>query len=268
MKVDLHTHSYYSDGAYSPKEVAKLFSRAGCDVIALTDHDTVDGVKEMTDACVELGMKNITGIEISTQKKCEIHILGYNVDIDNGEFLEYISLISNDRQNRIKKILELLKQYKINIDYDYIVGLTKKSVSRLHVATAMVKLGYEKDVMESFSKWMNEGCPCFVPYDKRDVSEAIGKIKACGGRAVLAHPVRLKISDYEKSNLISYLASIGLEGIEAKYKQSSSENVQFFTKQAKLNNLFVTNGGDFHNNIKNILPREIDDRALKSLNLI
>lgn len=266
MKADLHMHSYYSDGELNPSELAALCKNAGCDVVSLTDHDTTLGVREMTEACRALGIVNVAGTELSTYDKCEIHILGYRMDIECEPFAEYLRSMKEARDDRTREIVKKLKKHRIDLDYDFVKSFAHHMISRSHVARAIVAKGYEADSKACFDKWLKEGAPCYVPHVKKKPIDALKIIKDCGGKAVLAHPVRMNADNVTKANIVAELAEAGLDGIEAVYKDSAKESVQFFNGLAERHKLFVTCGGDFHNRTRNeIFPRDISVPAAEAL---
>lgn len=265
--ADLHMHSYYSDGLLPPEALAEQAKAAGCEVLSLTDHDTLAGVRQMNEAAARLRLTNISGIEISTFLRCEAHILGYNVNIDDPVFVGFVKELEQGRRERAYKILERLRGYRIDIDPDYFCGKVRGELSRSHIAQAMVALGYEPDVDTAFKKWMKEGCPGYVPIESRHPKSAIDAVHAAGGVAVLAHPMRLTLDDYDRKDFIRLLAGWGLDGLEAIYKQSSPETVRRFRNIADGLHLFVTCGADYHGGRGAITARPLPQSAARALGL-
>lgn len=264
--ADLHCHSYYSDGLQSPTEVARLAARAGVQVIALTDHDTTAGVAEMTAACRALGLVNLPAVEISAFTDCDVHILGYNIDCKNRDLQSFLSDLERARTVRMGKILEKLAAHGMPLDMADVRRLAMGSVSRGHVARAMIAAGYETDLQDCFRKWINYNGKCYVPNDRVPPEEAIAAVHAAGGKAVLAHPCRLRMPDEDKAQFIARLAAAGLDGVEAVYKQSSPERVALFRGMAEENGLFVTTGNDFHSaDRQTIVPRPLDEKTERNL---
>lgn len=263
MKGDLHLHSHYSDGLFSPAEVMRRAYTAGCDIVALTDHDTVDGVREACACATEYGMRNIPAVEISTFDTCEIHILGYGVSLQSSAFSSFIAAQQQRRRERAQKLLDNLALHGITIPPEALQGAVPRPVSRTHIAAAMVRLGYEKDFHEAIRKWLHRGSPTFVPMVGSSPADAVRHIHAAGGAAVLAHPVRMDMDPYERTAYIRRLAAEGLDGIEAVYKRSSRAVVCSFKSLARELGLFVTGGADFHGDSNEIIPRGIDIRFLR-----
>lgn len=245
MIGDLHMHSYYSDGFFSPAEVLTRARDAGCEVVSLTDHDSFYGVDEADAVAARLHMQNIAGTEISAYCGWEVHILGYGFDRESKRFAAFIERQQQGRHERAAAILEKLRAHGIHVPYEELKGEVKRAPSRVHIARALVRLGYESDFREAMHKWLQKGCPTFVPTLGAQPREAIDEIHAAGGKAVLAHPMRLEIEGEARVSFIRMLADFGLDGIEAVYK---GEPYEEFLALARELRLFTTAGGDFHGN--------------------
>ncbi len=266
MLADLHAHSHYSDGLLPPARLAQAAAAAGLDIVALTDHDTTAGVVEMNAACAGCGVRNLPGVEISAFDRCDVHILGYNIDCENAALSAFLSAMAAARAERIGRIADKLAGYGMPIDFDALKRSAAGSLSRGHLARALLEKGYETDFKACFDKWLNPGCPCYLPQTRALPEEAIDIIHAAGGAAVLAHPVRLRMPDRDKAALIARLARAGLDGLEAVYKDSPESSVAFFRTLAADNGLFVTPGGDFHApDTQCLYPRPLDPDAARAL---
>ncbi len=255
MRGDLHIHSYYSDGLYSPAEVIKRAAEAGCEVVSLTDHDTFDGVDEANEAAKSLGIKNVTGAEISSYAGTKVHILAYGFSRTDSRFNSFIKEQKKRRRERAEKILAKLSDYGMPVPPSELGSCVSREISRPHIALAMVRLGYEKDFMSAMKKWLLRGAPTYVPASGIEPEVAIQEIRSAGGLSVLAHPVRIELDSYEKTALIKRLAAAGLNGIEAVYKRSSRASVKWFRELARSLGLFVTAGADFHAERNEIIAR-------------
>lgn len=165
-----------------------------------------------------------------------------------------------------RRIADKLAGYGQPIDFDALKRSAAGSLSRGHLARALLEKGYETDFKACFDKWLNPGCPCYLPQTRALPEEAIDIIHAAGGAAVLAHPVRLRMPDQDKAALIARLARAGLNGLEAVYKDSPGSSVAFFRALAADNGLFVTPGGDFHApDTQCLYPRPLDPDAARAL---
>ncbi len=248
MKIDLHIHTTYSDGAYSPEQVVDTALDCNLDVIALTDHDNILSHKIAADYVKKQGYKLeiIPGVEINTiYKGYEVHILGYFMDTDNSDFQ---TLIKNQQQARIEqttKIVELLnKKAGIKVKYDDIKSLVAQggSIGRPHIARAITSAGGVANVMEAYSKYINDASPVYVPRKTVSPHDAVEIINEAKGIPVFAHPIDVDISE----KLTKELVSFGLRGIEAYHRKHSPAVVEYFSTLAEKYGLIITGGSDFH----------------------
>ena len=251
-KVDFHVHSYVSDGTVSPTEVVELAAKAGLVAMALTDHDTVDGVEEAIKAGEKYGIRVVPGIELSADYKgSDLHILGLNVDYVNEEFREKVAVCRDSRYNRNLKMIEKLQECGFDITWDIMVKrFGSKSITRAHFAKYLIDEGYVANKDEAFKKYLDPGCPCYVSRVKISPFEAIDIIKKAGGHPVLAHPLLYKMPYDRLESVIVMLKDHGLEGIEGRYALNKVEDDVFMDKLAKRHNLLMTGGSDFHGEIK------------------
>lgn len=242
MKVDLHLHTTYSDGVLSPAEILTIKKQAGIEAAAITDHDTVSGVDEAIEAGRKLGIQVISGIELSTYGRFEVHILGYNFNHKNPDFLATLSEISALRKKRVQTVLEKLAKIGVAPDTTGI-DFEDRNLGRAHIARLMVAQGMVKSVPEAFSKYLGKGAPAHVEGMRFAPLEAVKLIKSAGGIAVLAHPSKVE-SNVEA--LIEGLQRYGLDGIECYYAPQNELDTAKFLKIAKERNLIATCGSDFH----------------------
>lgn len=251
-KVDFHVHSYMSDGTVSPSDVVKLASEAGLVAMALTDHDTVDGVEEAMAAGVKYGIRVVPGIELSADYKgSDLHILGLNVDYVNDEFREKVAVCRDSRHNRNLKMIDKLKECGFDISWEIMLErFGSNSITRAHFAKYLIDEGYVSTKEEAFKKYLDPGCPCYVPRYKITPFEAIDMIKKAGGHPVLAHPLLYKMPYDRLESVIVMLKDHGLEGIEGRYALNKVEDDRFMDKLAKSHKLMMTGGSDFHGDIK------------------
>jgi predicted metal-dependent phosphoesterase TrpH len=244
-EVDLHIHSTASDGKYSPAEIVRKAAGAGLKVIALTDHDTVEGIAAALEAVAEFpGLKFIPGVEISTDVPSgEVHMLGYFIDYTNEELLQKLENMRNSRQRRAQEMIEKLGGLGMPVDWERVREIAGTgSVGRPHIAQAMLEKGYISTLKEAFNKYIAWGGPAYVKREKLVPSEAIGLILRTGGLPVLAHP--FTVNDHEK--LVAELAADGLAGVEAYYGEYNSEEVRRLVNLADKHGLIVTGGSDYH----------------------
>lgn len=248
--VDLHIHSNVSDGSMSPAETALAAYSAGLCAAALTDHDTVAGVAEFAEKCLELGIEPISGVEISAKFRCEMHILGLFVDVNNKNFLDKLSKLENARYDRNKAMLERFREMGMDITEEDIVSqkpnATLENTGRSHMASALVSKGYVSDRNEAFEKYLIKGKPAYVPRITYSPAESIQIIKEAGGIAVLAHPIYITSDECQLRDLLTELKSFGLDGVESIYSDYTDDYSRLCLDLCDELGLMPTGGSDFH----------------------
>ncbi len=246
IKFDLHIHTNYSDGLFDPIQVIKLARERGLDGIAITDHDTISGIEEAKNY-IESNYKGnfslVPGIEFGCiDEGEEIHILAYFIDYKNPELLDLIAKLKLSRINRSKKIIQKLNELGIPISFDEVLKETKDNlIGRPHIARALIKKGYSKDIANAFDKYIGVGKPAYVDRFKLGLREVIGLVNNIGGISVLAHPGLLK----DKTK-IQKCIELGIDGIECIHSDHSYEETKHFKKICIDNNLKITGGSDCH----------------------
>lgn len=240
---DLHVHTNASDGDYPPKEVVLLAKKSGLSSIAITDHDTTNGIREAMEAGAELGLRVIPGVEITSFfEGIEVHVLGYFIDEKDKSLNQRLSLSIKSRFGRAEKSIELLAGLGVPITKDDVLKFSgKEYVGRPHIAKALVAKGHVKDTQEAFDKYLAEGKPAFVPREDLPTRDAVSLIHAAGGLAVLGHPGLLK-----KKELLEKLLELEFDGIEAWHSEHKKEDAKRFLGIAKARGLIATGGSDFH----------------------
>lgn len=243
MTADLHIHSTHSDGTDTIEEIITRAKEGKLKTISLTDHDTVFGIPLISELGKKHGVEVIPGIEFSTEiKKTEVHILAYHIDYSNSELLEMLSLVQNDRKNRIKKICDKLKKVGVSLDPQVVLDLANnESPGRPHVARAMIKEGIVSSFNEAFNRYIDFRGPAYVPHFKLDPNETIKLIKRTGGLAVFAHP---GVSNCDE--LIESFVDAGLSGIEVFYPSHAESVRNKYFEITKKFNLLATGGSDYH----------------------
>lgn len=240
MRADLHSHTIYSDGTLSPKDLLERAKANGVDVIAVTDHDTFMGSMEAYKIAKNIGIKAIYGMELSTKSNGEsIHILCYfskpNEDNELFKKMEHQRLM---RKLRTYEIAKLLKQhFGFDLNTDFINE--KHSITRGTIGEEIVKQGFAKDKKEVFQRMIGDNCPAYLASTKMTTEEGIALIKKNGGLCVLAHPCL-----YKKNN-VEDLIKLGVDGIEAVYPGKENQETKY-RDLAKKYNILVTGGSDFH----------------------
>ncbi len=243
MSVDLHVHTTASDGIYSPVQVVKMAVSLGLSAIAITDHDTTEGIKFAKLVAQGLPLEIIPGIEINTEHQGqEIHILGYYYSITDQEFLALLSSLIQARRHRVGKIVARLQQLGYRITLTDVWRVVDGAVpGRPHVADTLVELGLAENRREVFQELLGKNCPGYVPRPKFPPTNAIRHIQQAGGVAVWAHPGMTK-ADY----LLPELIAAGLDGIEVFHPEHSEGQAQHYQDIAEKYQLVQTGGSDFH----------------------
>lgn len=247
--IDLHTHSLFSDGSYTPKELVSYAKEKGLSAFALTDHDTVDGL----DDAIESGKKNdifvIPGIELSSDYHGkDIHILGYFIDYKNSDLLKKLKNFQDLRRNRNVKMVKLLNEggYDISLDELYKIYGKESVITRMHLAKALFDKGYVTDIPTAFATILAKDSPYYVPREGISPDAAVSLICENNGTAVLAHPTLYKLSDDALRELLTTLKAMGLSGIETYYSTYTEEQTLKIQALADEFDLFPTGGSDFH----------------------
>ena len=271
-RIDLHIHTNNSDGILSPLEVIDEAIKNGVDIISITDHDSIESYDDnLYNYAKEKNIRIITGVEISTKiAKAGIHVLGYNIDINNEELINKLKLLRNARHDYLYNVGNKLKKL------GYIVNLDKlneiDAVTKAHIAEDIITNEKNRDLLlkvfnhmpgkgEFIELIMNEGCPAYVRKETITPKEAATLIRKAHGQVVLAHPVAYQYEDgLTEEDILSLIKDMEADGIEANYIYISRNNevindIDKWNIFARNNNLFSTIGSDFHN--KNGISPEI-----------
>jgi predicted metal-dependent phosphoesterase TrpH len=243
MFADLHLHTYFSDGTYSPEELVAQAQRHGLAALALTDHDTVEGCPPTALACEAARIEFITGTELTAEQEGnELHFLGYFIDIRNPKFLAEIAKFQTVRQNRIREMVARLNQLGVPLKVEAVFALANcRAPGRPHVARALVEAGLCGSLDEAFERFLKKHRPAWVPKFKMSAAGAIDLIHQAGGVAVLAHP-GLNRSD----EAIPDVVEAGLDGIECFHSKHSTAMAEHYLELADRFHLLVTGGSDCH----------------------
>lgn len=246
--IDLHTHTTASDGTDTPTMLVKRALELNLSAIAITDHDTVSGVEEGLISARGTSLTVIPGIELSCQyKNKEIHMLGYFVDIYDKTFLEKLEELKKAREFRNEQMRQKLAEAGMELTMEQIQENNKKTViTRAHFARALEKAGYIKTKDEAFSKYIGDGCPCYVKKPDFSPMDAIDVIKKAGGVAVLAHPMLYKLGYEELDALIAQLKEFGLTGVEVYHSSHNISNSGKLRDLIRPYDLLPTGGSDYH----------------------
>jgi hypothetical protein len=248
MSIDLHTHSSASDGTLSPADLMKYAQAKGLEAIALTDHDTVEGLEEAIAAATSIGFEVVPGVEISAEyPEATLHILGYYMDFRNTQFLKSLAVLQDARANRNPKIVRKLQQMGLNISYEEIQQEAGGGqVGRPHFAQVLLKKGYVKTPQEAFDRYLKKGAPAYEEKFRFPVKDAITMIVDAGGIPVLSHPFTLNCNGRELESNIEAWKAYGLQGIEAYYSEHDALQTKIYLELTRRYGLVITGGSDFH----------------------
>ena len=240
--ADLHIHTYFSDGTFSPEEVVKNAISGNLSAVSITDHDSVEAI-DLVKALAKDKIEVIPGVELTAEMgKSEVHILGYFINWKDDEFKKELNLLGKVRQERARKILAKLKELKMEIKYEDLIKFSGPgTVGRLHIARMMCSLGYVANIKEAFLKYLSEGKLAYVGKFRLSTKKAIEVIKKVGGISVLAHPYNLGHDEWFP-NLIKE----GLDGLEVYYNKQDPQITVHYERLAHKFGLLMTGGSDCH----------------------
>ena len=244
--VDLHMHTTASDGLYSPTELMQRVKEVGLRAVALTDHDTTNGLEEAGRTAHSLDIEFIPGIEINTDVSGgEVHVLGYFIDYQQPAFQNTIKVLRDARVRRGERMVELLNEEGVHITWQRVREIAQGSVGRPHVAQALVEAGYAQSIGEAFERYIGNGKPAYVPRYKLTPEDAVHLIVSAKGLPVIAHPITLPGLDILRTWLPG-LKAAGLVGLETYYGPYTQQDEHALLAIAREYSLIPTGGTDYH----------------------
>lgn len=262
--VDLHTHSTFSDGTLTPTELVMHAEKSGLSAFALTDHDSVDGIKEATEAAKNSNIEFIPGIEFSAAEKTETHIIGLFIDPENETLLNTIKRLKENRQKRMKDICFKLHNMGFDISYEEVLHSAGGAfVGRAHIAKLMMEKGYCETIRACFDKYIGLGKPAYSEKTELTATEAVKAIRAAGGLAFLAHLNQTGFNENELTELLCELKSAGLNGIEGYYPEYTAEHISQYRALAEKLSLSLSGGSDYHAQMKPHIEIGVGTGSLK-----
>ena len=250
--IDLHLHSTFSDGTFTPEELVKMASEVGLKGVSITDHDTVDGTGEALSAGKKYGIRVISGVELSVfLDDFNFHLLGYNFDWQNKRLGEKLSLLQDSRDRRNSVIISNLQDLGIDVTEDELKELsTRGQTGRPHIARLLVAKKLVRDIDQAFELYLRKGKPGYARRLIYHVEEAISIIHDSGGYAVLAHPSQISRSVPLLDELLSLLKSKGLDGVETYYPTQQGAFLKKLRRLVADHGFFETGGSDYHGTIR------------------
>ncbi len=248
--VDLQTHSTYSDGTFTPRQIVHRADEKGLAAVALTDHDTVAGLHEFQQAGEDASLETIPGIELSCRVlKQDVDVLGYLIEPDHATLQDRLERLRQHRRERMPKMLDRLQEHGIQLDLEHVEAhATGDVLGRPHLAQALVEHGHVETVDEAFERYIGSNGPAYVPKKRLGPQQAVDIIHDAAGVAVMAHPCYVHPAYFPQ--VLETLVEAGLDGIEVYYPDHDDNHVAFFTQQAQQHDLVMTGGSDFHGNNK------------------
>ena len=246
--VDLHTHTTASDGTLTPGELVDLAAKSGLKAVAITDHDTVDGIAEAVAQGKTVGVEVVPGVEISAEfHSGSMHILGYDIDQDSQAIRDGLERLQASRNARHPLMLSRLKALGLDISMEEVSSLTAgRTIGRPHFARALVNKGYVYSVEEAFKRYLAKGKPGYVGKFRLPPDEALALINNGGGAAVLAHPYTLELPAEKMKILLDELKAEGLCGVEVFYPEHNARTTRAYLEMANTVGLAPTGGSDYH----------------------
>ena len=246
-RIDLHIHTIFSDGTYTPEEAVLQAKRLGLVAISITDHDSIAGLDRALAAGERMGIEVVPGVEMSTDVgEDEIHILGYFLNWKKEDFLRQLERFQAARANRNQKLLKKLDDLGMRVDYREVRKLAPHGViSRLHIARLMVEKGYVSSIGDAFEQWLNPGKPAYVQKMKVSPFNIIELLLKAEAIPVLAHPFLS-----HRDDLIPNLIKEGLKGIEVYHSAHNPQRVAHYQRIAQKHHLLITGGSDCHGEAK------------------
>ncbi len=255
--IDLHIHSTASDGSFSPSEILNLSLDAGIQAIALTDHDSIDGVREVMKIGVPWPLEFVSGVEISCEppkdfpNNSSLHILGYGFDLGNSELNSILDKLQKARSDRNPLIIQKLNDIGFDISMEEVDEISGEGqTGRPHIAQVLLERNFVASFDEAFDKYLGKGKKAYIDKYRVTCKEAIEAINNAGGVSILAHPGILKTNKgFSVEKLVKELKKFGLNGIEAYYTSHTHEQTTFFLDLAEKQELIITGGSDFHGSL-------------------
>lgn len=246
--IDMHVHSCASDGTFSPSALLAEAKKAGLSAIALTDHDTMDGICEAAKAAKELGMELVPGVELSTEYAgSEIHVLGYYVSPEYPKLKAMLEEFRDFRDTRNVRMVKRLQEEGFSITMEQLTEQFPDCVlTRAHIARYLCETGQLPDVRTVFAEYLGENCRCYIDRPKISPVEAVTLIREAGGLAVLAHPVLCQLEEAQLRQMILEMKDAGMCGLEAVYSENTKEDEGRMRALADQAGLLITGGSDFH----------------------
>lgn len=249
MRADLHTHTIFSDGKQTPEELAFNAKKTGVALLAVTDHDNMDGDERKRAAAEKEGIFYVSGIEISAYTDVKVHIMGYGLDSNSEAYRSFMERRKVGSYERAEDVIKKLSSHKIFVTLDEVEEchpVKNSPLHTMHIARAVAKKGYYPDEFAVYRECLKKGQFAYSDVMRPTPEEAVQTILGAGGICSLAHPGRIEKEENEKEELLLSLVKKGLNGIEAVYSSHTEREEETFRAWAKKYDLLVTGGSDVH----------------------
>jgi predicted metal-dependent phosphoesterase TrpH len=258
LNIDLHIHSTASDGTLTPHEILSLACRLKLGAIAITDHDTLAGSRELLAEEIHSDLHVLSGVEISAAappmypRRGSFHLLGYGIDLDHAELNRTLERLQGARQDRNPKIIRRLNDlgFALTLEEAVVLAGGREGLGRPHLARLMKQKGYVASIEEAFDHYLGHGKPAYVDKFRVECADALRLIRDAGGIPVLAHPGVTLEADTDLDHLLAGLVAMGLGGVEVYYPMHSDAQTRRFAAATTRHGLLMTGGSDFHGSLK------------------
>ncbi len=247
ISVDLHTHSTFSDGTFTPEALVRRAAKRHIVILSLTDHDTTSGLERFMSACRKEGIQGVPGVELSADAPFTLHIMGYRIDRLNPSLQKKLENLRINRRKRNEEMIEKLVSLGIPISMEDVIAESGgEVVARPHIARVMVSRGFVPDMAGAFRRYIGRDCPAYVPSLRLAPKDCLSVIREAGGLPVLGHPGLMGLDEDELFRLLGGLADQGLWGLECISGHHGAGEIYYWLKVADRFGLFPTAGADFH----------------------
>lgn len=247
ITVDMHTHSTFSDGTFTPEALVRRAAKRHVAILSLTDHDTTSGLERFMSACKKEGIQGLTGVELSAEAPFTLHLMGYRIDTGNMTLQKKLEDLRQNRRKRNEEMISKLVSLGVPITMEEVEAASGgEVVARPHIARVLVSRGFVQDTASAFRRYIGRDCPAYVPSKRMEPEECISAVLGAGGLPVLGHPGLMGLDEGDLFRLLERLKDDGLWGLECISGHHGAGEIYYWLKVAARFGLFSTAGSDFH----------------------